>query len=354
LQQYRQDSRQIQRGQVPAAYSADSAHAFIPEGVPSLLRVGQLVVAKHPTFGDLFAGRILSLSAASMHAQNTSPAELCHFYQVQFCDTDPPGSVAPGIHIVPDTKIAPLNEQLAVLLPGNVSLATFAAVTEPFPNGDDDLPSLARVLRLLDRKETIIGYIRQLNDEVEQSISNGLFGHDSDHPIPQWYSAQFSELRRHLLLTNERMSLEMRALRAKISDPRAQLILTEHAKLTQEAAVAKPVTQSFTITSTSQAPRTPDKRTTSRLMSSPHSRSLAAAQAFSLVSSSPSRSTARMMHFESTTALVDLTDAQLQDSFSLPVFAGIFAISKELASNVFTQISPTSEYDHCIFNLIAL
>jgi hypothetical protein len=40
----------------------------------------------------------------------------------------------------------------------------------PFPFGADDMTVLAKTLRLLDRKETLISGLRQMNDEAEKMV----------------------------------------------------------------------------------------------------------------------------------------------------------------------------------------
>ena len=52
----------------------------------------------------------------------------------------------------------------------------------PFPYGDHDLPSLALTLRLLDRKELLVGALRDMCEEAESMRATGVFGY---HPRPK-------------------------------------------------------------------------------------------------------------------------------------------------------------------------
>ncbi len=52
----------------------------------------------------------------------------------------------------------------------------------PFPHGDHDLPALALTLRLLDRKELLVGALRDMCAEAESMRATGVFGY---HPRPK-------------------------------------------------------------------------------------------------------------------------------------------------------------------------
>lgn len=52
----------------------------------------------------------------------------------------------------------------------------------PFPYGELDLPSLALTLRLLDRKELLVGALRDMCEESESMRTTGVFGY---HPRPK-------------------------------------------------------------------------------------------------------------------------------------------------------------------------
>jgi hypothetical protein len=52
----------------------------------------------------------------------------------------------------------------------------------PFPYGEHDLPSLALTLRLLDRKELLVGALRDMCEDSESMRTAGVFGY---HPRPK-------------------------------------------------------------------------------------------------------------------------------------------------------------------------
>ncbi len=171
LEQYRADVRNIQQGKT--ILCAEDSTPF-PEEVPARLTEGQTVVARHPNTCQLHTGVVMAGPPRSVGRGKVAvppkvnqgrPAmggvgKFANCYWIKFDH--------PGMGGVADTMRI---EDTSVMAYGDIH-SSHSMLHHPigarFPHAGGDVHLLAKLLRLLDRKEALITHLRSMNDLVER------------------------------------------------------------------------------------------------------------------------------------------------------------------------------------------